>query len=206
MRRLVVMAVVAGVVVAPGAAAAKGPHAILTTPREAVEPGKPWQVTVELNEFPRPPKPAMIGRRGSRTVGGEVERTPSSIDGATAYRITMIFPRRGRWALRLFADGRRFVFPAVDVGSAKLPQDYLAFAAGSRFARQGAGGPFTTDEAPAGRSATDPAGSSQRAARTTTTDDDGGGIRTWVLVLLGALLAGAALAGVNALTHRTERA
>jgi len=197
--------VVAGLVVAPGAAA-KGPHAILTTPREPVEPGKPWQVTVELNEFPRLPKPAMIGRRGSRTVGGEVERTPSSIEGATAYRITMIFPRRGRWALRLFADGRRFVFPAVDVGSAKLPQDYLAFAAGSRFARQGAGGPFTTDEAPAGRSATDSTGTSQRAARTTTDDDGGGGIRTWVLVLLGGLLAAAALAGVNALTHRTERA
>ena len=35
----------------------------------------------------------------------------------------MIFPRHGRWALRLFAGNRRFAFPAVRVGSARPPAD-----------------------------------------------------------------------------------
>ena len=116
MKRSVLVLLVAGLVFAP-ATVAKGPHAVLTTPRETVEPGKPWQFTVELNEFRHPPMPAMIGRRGDRTVGAEVERIPAAIDGAAGFRFTMVFPHEGRWKLRLFAGKRRFAFPAVRVGS-----------------------------------------------------------------------------------------
>ena len=119
MKRSLVVLLLAGLALAPGAAA-KGPHAILTTPRETVEPGKPWQFTVELNEFRHPPMPAMIGRRGARTVGAEVERTPAGIDGAAGFR-----------TLRLFAGNRRFAFPAVRVPGARPPQEYVASPVGS---------------------------------------------------------------------------
>ncbi|HEX6654179.1 MAG TPA: hypothetical protein VF072_15645 [Thermoleophilaceae bacterium] len=187
MKRSLVVLLLAGLALAP-AASAKGPHAILTTPRETVEPGKPWQFTVELNEFRHPPVPAVIGRRGARTVGAEVERTPASIDGAAGFRFTMIFPRKGRWALRLFAGKRRFAFPAVVVGGAVLPRDYVAFPVGSEMARQGAGGVWTTDEAG------EPAAPVPAEAE--------GGMGPWVLPLLGVVLAGA---GVAAVTRRGSR-
>src|SRR3954454_14404170 len=98
MKRILLIALAAGLVLAP-AASAKGPHAVLTAPRETVEPGKPWEITVELNEFRHPPHPAMIGRQGGRTVGAEIEKVPSGI-GAAAFRVTMLFPREGRWTLR----------------------------------------------------------------------------------------------------------
>src|SRR5215207_7940928 len=148
MKRSLLVLLLAGLVFAP-AAFGKGPHAFLTTPRENVAPGLPWEVTVELNEFRHPPVPAMIGRRGGRTVGAEVEKTPASMPGAAGFRLTMVFPREGRWKLVMFAGKRRFVFPAVHVGGAGMPQNYVAFPIGSAAARAGAGGVWTTDEAPA---------------------------------------------------------
>lgn len=176
MKRSLVVLLLACLALAP-AASAKGPHAILTTPRETVEPGKPWQFTVELNEFRHPPVPAMIGRRGTRTVGAEVERTPAGIDGAAGFRFTMIFPRKGVWALRLFAGKRRFAFPAVRVGGAVMPQDYVAFPVGSGM--EGTGGNFSPNGV--------------------TSSQDGG---SWFLPLLGVVLAGA---GVAAVTRRGSR-
>jgi hypothetical protein len=137
-KRILLVLIAAGLVVAP-AAAAKGPHAIMSTPREPVEPGKPWQFTIELNEFRRSPAPAIIGRLGATTVGAEIQRTPSSVDGATAFRITMIFPRRGEWRLRLFAGHRRFALPTVDVGGERMPRDYVAFPVGSSIEGEGGG-------------------------------------------------------------------
>jgi hypothetical protein len=199
MTRILVLLLVAGLVLAP-AAVAKGPHAVLTTPRETVEPGKPWEFTVELNEFRRPPRPAVIGIQGPRRVSAEVERTPSSIDGAAGFRVTMTFPRHGRWKLRIVAGKRRFAFPAVGVGSGRLPQDYVAFPIGSYAYRQSGGGVFTTDEAPADTSPV-PA-TSTVADASSTKDDSGGGIGPWLLPLLGVVLAGA---GVAAVTRRGSR-
>lgn len=188
MKRLLLALLLAGLALAP-CASAKGPHAVLTTPRETVEPGKPWQFTVELNEFRHPPVPAMIGRRGDRTVGAEVERTPAAIDGAAGFRFTMIFPREGRWKLRLFAGNRRFGFPAVQVGGARMPQDYVAFPIGSDM--EGVGGDFSPNQVQGGESADE-----------TVRPQDDGGFGPWLLPLLGAALA---VAGVAAVTRRGSR-
>ena len=202
MKRILLVLTVAGLVLAP-AAAAKGPHAILTTPREAVEPGKPWRFTVELNEFRHSPRPSMIGRLGDRTVGAGVEKTPASMVGAAGFRLTMTFPTAGRWRLRMFAGKRRFVFPAVQVGGTEAPQDYVSFPIGSEAARAGAGGVYMSDAAPA-----DPTGDGVLPPEridyvdVAGADSDGGGIGPWVLPLLGVALAGA---GVAAVTRRGRR-
>jgi len=191
MKRPLLAFLLAALVLAP-AASAKGPHAILTTPRETVEPGKPWQITVELNEFRHPPVPAMIGRQGARTVGAEVERTPAAIDGAAGFRFTMIFPRQGRWKLRLFAGKRRFAFPALQVGGARMPQDYVAFPIGSDM--EGVGGDFSPNQVPSGQRGQTPQERSDPSR--------GGGIAPWLLPLLGVVLAGA---GVAVVTRRGSR-
>jgi len=190
MKRILLALTVAGLALAP-AAAAKGPHAILTTPRETVEPGKPWQFTVELNEFRHPPSPAIIGRNGARTVGAEVEKTPASIDGAAGFRFTMVFPRVGRWKLRMFAGGRRFAFPAVHVGGPQVPQDYLAFAIGSGMA--GEGGSLSPNDVPGGET---PTGRADPPVAASEGFDDGGS-GPWILALLGVALAGAGVAAVS---------
>jgi hypothetical protein len=202
MKRMLIVLLATGLVLAP-AAAAKGPHAILSTPRETVEPGKPWQVTVELNEFRHPPTPAMIARRGPRTVGARMEKTPASIDGAAGFRFTMIFPREGTWRLRMFAGKRRFAFPAVQVGGAAMPQNYVAFPIGSEPARAGANGVWTTDEAPADTTG-DGVLPPERIdyADVAPAGEDSGGIGPWLLPLLGVALAGA---GVAAVTRRGSR-
>jgi hypothetical protein len=204
MKRMLIVLLGTGLALAP-AAAAKGPHAILTTPRETVEPGKPWRVTVELNEFRRAPTPAMIGRRGARTVGARVEKTPSSIDGAAGFRFTMVFPSEGSWRLRMFAGKRRFAFPAVHVGAATMPRNYVAFPIGSEPARAGANGVWTTGEAPAGGAGGDDGVLPPERidyADVAPAGDGGGGIGPWLLPLLGVALAGA---GVAAVTRRGSR-
>ena len=186
MKRWLLVLLVAGLVFAP-AAFAKGPHAILTTPRETVEPGKPWQFTVELNEFRHPPVPAMIGTDRSRTVGAEVEKVPASITGAAGFRFTMVFPREGRWQLQLFAGKRRFAFPSIQVGGAAMPQDYVAFPIGSQM--EGVGGDL------AGRGQTPKSDRSQEKGSDPSRKE--GGIGAWVLPLLGVVLAGAGVAAVR---------
>lgn len=195
MKRILLVLTTACLVLAP-AAAAKGPHAILTTPREPVEPGKPWQFTVELNEFRHPPRAAIIGRNGDRTIGARVERTPASIEGAAGFRFTMIFPREGRWRLRMFAGNRSFAFPAVQVGGDQVPQDYVAFPIGSPMAGQARS--FSPNDVPGGETPTGPADPPDAAAEAS----DGGGIGAWILPLLGVALAGA---GVAAVTRRGSR-
>ena len=96
-----------------------------------------------------------MGRQGARTVGAEVKRTPSSVDSAAAFRITLIFPRRGEWRLRLFAGNRRFAFPAVDVGGGRAPEDYVAFPIGSRM--EGEGGDFSPNAVPVNHPVSPPA-------------------------------------------------
>jgi hypothetical protein len=198
MKRTVLVFLLGALACAP-AAAAKGPHAILTTPRETVEAGKPWVVTVELNEFRRSPVPAMIGRRGDQTVGARVEKTPASMSGAAGFKFTMVFPTDGRWKLRMFAGKRRFAFPAVQVGGAAMPQDYVAFPLGSEAARAGAGGIYTTDEAPAV-----PAVQAEPANAPPERDGDGG-MDAWILPLLGTVVAGAGVAALRCRGWRPAR-
>lgn len=190
MKRALLVFLFGALVVVP-AASAKGPHAVLTTPRETVEAGRPWEVTVELNEFRRAPVPALIGRRGSQTVGAEVERTPASMDGATGFKFTMVFPRDGRWKLRMFAGKRRFSFPAVAVGGAAMPQNYVAFPVGSEAARAGGNQVWTTDEAPANVSGQDDA-----------VAGDGGGISPWWLAVAGVALVALVTRGGSRLVRR----
>jgi hypothetical protein len=183
-------------VFAPGAAA-KGPHAILTTPAGIVQPGKPWEFTVELNEFRHPPKPAMVARRGSHTVGARVKRTPASIPGAAGFRMTLTLPSEGRWRLRMRAGNRRFAFPAVHVGGTRAPVDYVAFPVGSDIPSGPAD--FSPSDQPI---EPDEPAEHVAAAPEASGADDGGGIGPWALPLLGVVLAGA---GVAAVTRRGAR-
>jgi hypothetical protein len=125
MQRALLVFLLGALACAP-AASAEEPRAVMTTPPESVEPGKPWVFTVELNGFRRPTVPAMIGRRGGRTVGAELQQMPPSGDGRAGFRLTMLFPHEGRWRLRLFAGNRRFAFPPVQVGGDRMPQSWVA--------------------------------------------------------------------------------
>ena len=142
MARKLVVLLVAGLVLAP-AASAKGPHAVLTSGPEAVEAGKAWVATIELNEFPRRPHPHAVATQGNRRVAGQLRRVAASMPGADGFKLRMVFPAEGRWRLAVVAEKRRFAFPAIAVGSGEAPQDYVAFPKGSAAARQGAGGVWT---------------------------------------------------------------
>ena len=130
MKPVLVVALLAGLVLAP-AAVAKGPHAILTTGPEGIEVGRPWESTIELNELRGTPRPSLVAIRRDGHVDAEMRRVPASMRGALGFKATMIFPTEGRWRLMVIAGRRRFKFPAVDVGSGRAPQDYVSFAVGS---------------------------------------------------------------------------
>ena len=184
------------------AAIAKGPHAVLTSGNEAVEPGKEWVATIELNEFRRVPHPALVARQGDRTVTGTVEKAASSIVGASAFKVTTVFPTEGRWKLTLVTGERRMRFPAVNVGSGEVPQDYVAFPIGSEAARQGGGGVYMEPEQ---------VDTSQRDPRPPEvfivadekrSEDAGSGLGLWLLPIAGVVLAGA---GIATLRRRGSR-
>ena len=129
-RKLVVLLVV-GLVLAP-AASAKGPHAVLTSGPEAVEAGKAWVSTVVLNEFPRRPHPHAVATQGNRRVAGQLRRVPASMPGADGFKLRMVFPTEGRWRLAVSAEGRRFAFPAIAVGSGGGPAGLRGLREGQR--------------------------------------------------------------------------
>ena len=196
MTRTLVVLLAVGLVLAP-AAVAKGPHAILTSGPDAVEPGKPWVATVELNEFRTAPRPVLIARRGDRTVRADVDRAAASMAGARAFKVTTVFPADGRWKLMLVAGKRRMRFPAVNVGSGEVPQDYVAFPIGSMAARQGGGGVYMEQE-PVGTGQPDPRPPEVFiVADEDSADDAGGGIGLWLLPVVGVVLAGAGFATVR---------
>lgn len=203
MTRILVVLLAAGLVLAP-AAAAKGPHAILTSGPDAVEPGKPWVATVELYEFRRAPRPALIARRGERTVTARVAKAASSMIDARAFKVTTVFPAEGRWKLTLVAGKRHMRFPAVNVGSGEAPQDYVAFPIGSMAARQGGGGVYMEPEQvdTSGDGGVLPPEVTMIADAETGDDGDGGGIGPWLLPVVGVVLAGA---GIATLRRRGSR-
>jgi hypothetical protein len=187
MTRKLVVLLVAGLVFAPSAGA-KGPHAVLTSGPEAIEAGRPWVATVELNEFPRQPHPLVVATQGDRRVTGQLRRVPASMAGAAGFNLRMVFPTEGRWRLAVVAEKRRFAFPALRVGSGQVPQDYVAFPKGSAAARQGAGGVWIEGpEADAsGRGTPLPPETVSLAEP----PEDGGGFPLWIPAL-GIALAGA---------------
>ena len=193
MKPIVLVPLLIGLVLAP-AAAAKGPHAILTTGPDGVEAGRPWESTLELNELRGAPRPSLVATSGGDHVDAEFEKAQASMTGALAFRATMTFPSEGRWRLLLIAGSERFRFPAVDVGSGRAPQDYVSFAVGSYAAREGAGGVYMAPEP------VDTTGGGSRPPEVfrvagETSSASGGGIAGWwLLPVVGVVLAGAGLA------------
>lgn len=194
-RKLVVLLAV-GLVFAP-AAGAKGPHAVITSGPEAAEPGKAWIATLELNEFPRQPRPRVVASRGDRRVTARLGPVPASMVGAAGFKVRVVFPSQGRWRLAVVAAKRRFTFPAVAVGSGVVPQDYVSFPQGSEAARQGAGGVWSRgpeDDSDARATPLPP-----EVVAAPEPSDDNGGLALWIPAL-GLALAGAGL-GLGA-AHR----
>jgi hypothetical protein len=187
MTRKLVVLLVAGLVFAPSASA-KGPHAVLTSGPEAVEAGRPWAASVELNEFPRQPHPLVVATQGDRRVTGQLRRVPASMVGTAGFELRMVFPTEGRWRLAVVAEKRRFAFPALHVGSGKAPQDYVAFPKASAAARQGAGGVWIEgpEANPSGRATQLPPETVSLAKPA----HDSGGFPLWIPVL-GIALVGA---------------
>ena len=186
-RKLVLMLAV-GLVLAP-AAEAKGPHAVLTSGPDAVVAGKPWIATLQLNEFPRRPPLVVRATRGDRQVTGRLRRVPAGMPGAAEFKLRMVFPSEGRWRLAVAAADRHFAFPAVEVGGADAPQDWVAFPAGSEAARQGAGGVWSqgpeTDATGRGTPLPPEVVDAPEQPR-----DEDGGLALWIPAL-GLALAGA---------------
>jgi hypothetical protein len=191
----------AGLVIAP-AAAAKGPHAVVTSGPDPVLPGVPWEATVELNEFRDSPAPLLmaVGRDGH--VDAKVRRAAASIEGAVAFKTTMVFPEAGRWRLMLVAGKRRFELPALKVGSAVEPKDYVAFPVGSEAARQDAGGELVTDEQRVSADGGDALPPEVITAADEGTERDGGGFPVWLLPILGVVMVGVGAAAVTRLGSR----
>ena len=193
MKPVLVVALLAGLVLAP-AAVAKGPHAILTTGPEGIEVGRPWESTIELNELRGTPRPSFVAIRRDGHVDAEMRRVPASMRGALGFKATMIFPTEGRWRLMVIAGRRRFKFPAVDVGSGRAPQDYVSFAVGSYAARMDAGGvymePESVDTTGAGALPPEVFNMADEASSAPADDIAIG----WLLPLVGVMLAGAGLA------------
>jgi hypothetical protein len=186
MTRKLVVLLVAGLVFAP-AASAKGPHAVLTSGPGAVEAGRPWDATIEFNEFRREPHPVVVATRGDRRVRGQLRRVPASMVGATGFKLRMVLPTDGHWRLTVVAEKRRFAFPALAVGSGSAPQDYVAFPKGSAAARQGAGGVWIEGPGDAGGNGTPLPPETVSLAEPS---DDGSGFPLWIPAL-GIALAGA---------------
>jgi hypothetical protein len=189
MTRKLVALLVVGLVFAP-AASAKGPHVVLSSGPEAVEPGKPWVATLELNEFPRPPHPLVVASQGERRVNGRVR------PAAAGFKLRMVLPTEGRWRLAVVAERRRFAFPALAVGSGEVPQDYVAFPKGSEAAGQGAGGVWTQGPSP-DADAPDGVLPPEVVTFAEPPRDGGGAMPLWIPAL-GLALAGAGAFGIRA--------
>jgi LPXTG-motif cell wall-anchored protein len=157
MRRSLAFVLLAGLVVAP-TAAAKGPHAILSPGTEPIFPGRAWVASVVFVEFgsghARKARPAVVARNGDAQVSAALRSTGAGRFGHE-YRARLVFPRAGRWRITV-VDGtradRRFVFPALHVGgtNARPTSDFVAFPKGGRAERAGAGGPYRAPAEPAG--------------------------------------------------------
>lgn len=199
MTRILVVLLAAFLLLAP-AAAAKGPHVIMTT-GDAAQVGRPWEATLEFNEFAHVARPVMSATRGERTVTAAATPGSTGMEGAIAFRTRLTLPAAGRWRLLVVSGKRSFKFPAIDVGSGDVPQDYVAFPQGSLAAEEGGGGVYLREEPPAGTGADTalPPEVISYADLHPDEADDGGGPDLWLFPLVGVMLAGA---GVVTLRRR----
>jgi len=200
MKRILVVLVAAFLLLAP-AAMAKGPHVIMTTAKEAVQPGKPWETTLEFNEFSHAPRPVMTARSGGRSVNAAVVPADASMDSATGFKTRLTFPVKGRWSILVTSGKQRFKLPAINVGTNEIVLSYVAFAEGSMAAKQGGSGVYVDD--PAADSPDDPLPPEviSYADAHAEADDDRNGPEAWLFLPL----AGVVLAGAGVLTLRRRR-
>jgi hypothetical protein len=126
MARLLVVILAAGLVLA-SAAHAKGPHARLHPGPHPVEPGRPWEATLELNELRKPSHVTLYARSGDRKVTASLRRLPAEWEGQARYRARLTFPSAAPWRVYAATKARSFAFPAVSVGSGRVPADHVAF-------------------------------------------------------------------------------
>ena len=185
MKRTLILSAVIALAVAP-AAAAKGPHAILSSGSEPVEAGQPWEVRLELMETKGASRPTLMARHGDRLIA--VRGRLASSDGfMSRYELRVEFPVEGRWRLAVVDRKRRFEFPAVGVGSGRVPQDYVSFPKGSMAERQGGGGPYDVPEEAVGMGEPLPPETVEIAD-----PEDESGFAFWmILPVAGLVLAGA---------------
>ena len=189
MTRALAVLLTAGLLLA-SSAQAKGPHAILTPGDDPAEAGRPWRVTLELMEFGRASKVALVARQGKRQAVAALRPARTDFQDMRRYDVRLTFPAEGRWKLLALSGKRRFEFDAVRVGSGRVPPPYVAFAVGSRAEREGAGGVYYSsgDPVPADGGSSLPPREFSVAAEDG--EEDGGGLSIWILPLAG-ILAGA---------------
>jgi MYXO-CTERM domain-containing protein len=157
MRSAIAVLVLAGLALAP-AAAAKGPHAILSPGTERIEPGDPWAASVTFVEFgarhARSASPSLVAGSGDARLSAPLTIARAGGFGQE-YRGRLVFPFDGRWRITVL-DGskadRRFVFPRLQVGgpNARPTSDFVAFPEGSMAERAGAGGTYSAPSEPPG--------------------------------------------------------
>jgi hypothetical protein len=187
MKRTLVLFAVIGLAFAP-AAVAKGPHAILSSGSDPVEAGTPWEVRLELFETKGGARPTLMARHGDRLIA--VRGRLASSDGfMSRYELRVEFPVEGRWRLAVVDRRRRFEFPAVGVGSGRVPEDYVSFP-------RGGVGPTDVPDQSVGFGEQLPPETVEIA-----TEEDESGFAFWILPLAGLALAGAG-AGVWRLRAR----
>ena len=93
------------------AAVAKGPHASLSSPGEAPQPGERWMATLWLFEFGpgKAPPPVVVARRADERVSFLVQQVsryaPPHPDVLTEmrYQLRGVFPSAGRWVITVTA-------------------------------------------------------------------------------------------------------
>ena len=189
MTRALVVLLTAGLLLA-SSAQAKGPHAILTPGDDPAEAGRPWRVTLELMEFGRASKVALVARQGKRQAVAALRPARTDFQDMRRYDVRLTFPAEGRWKLLALSGKRKFEFDAVRVGSGRVPPPYVAFAVGSRAEREGAGGVYYSsgDPVPGDGGSSLPPREFSVAAEDG--EEDGGGLSIWILPVAG-ILAGA---------------
>jgi MYXO-CTERM domain-containing protein len=205
MRRALAVLLLAGLAIAP-AAAAKGPHAILSPGTDPIEPGDAWDASVTFVEFgarhARTARPSLVANSGHARLSAPLMLARAGGFGQE-YRGRLVFPSEGRWRITVL-DGskreRRIVFPKLQVGgpNARPTSDFVAFPKGSRAEREGAGGSYAPPSEPAGSGRTTPLPPKVISVAKPQGDDDGTAL--WVPA------AGLALAGVGLIAVRRRRA
>ena len=196
-RTILVAVVLAALAVAPSAAA-KGPHAVVEPGPGGIAPGERWLATLTLNEFSAHALARARPRMVLRSDSDRFVTRPSGeqVLGKGRYELSVVFPRAGRWSYTVIDGPRRFRFPAAFIrrGAERDTTAYVAFPEGSPAERQGAGGPYMEEAAPAGGEPLPP-----EVVMPAADAGDSGGLAWWIPA------AGLALAGAGTLTAVRRR-